>query len=82
MHVQLGKRYRDSLTGFAGVATSRSEYLYGCVRVCLEKSVEGKPEEFFFDEQRLVAVEDDVAVTTTARTGGSRPAVPRTGVRR
>ena len=82
MHVQLGEKYRDTLTGYEGTATSRSEYLYGCVRVCLEgPDKDGKPDEYYFDEQRLVAVSTDQPVTTTATTGGSRRPTPRTGLR-
>lgn len=34
--VGLGRRYKDSITEFEGVATSRTVYLNGCVRVGLE----------------------------------------------
>jgi len=54
--VKLGETVTDSITGFSGVATARSEYLYGCVRVYVEPPglkdelpIEGK----WFDEQRL-----------------------------
>ena len=66
--VELGKRYSDSITGFAGVAVSRTEYLYGCVRVGLEGST--KPgEAFWFDEQRLTEF-------TNATSGGDMPSPP------
>ncbi|HAM56249.1 MAG TPA: hypothetical protein DCQ64_12950 [Candidatus Rokubacteria bacterium] len=64
--IQLGDRVRDNITGFEGVATGRTEYLYGCVRICIEPSAlqEGKPiEAIWFDEQRL-----DKA--SAAKTGG------------
>jgi hypothetical protein len=68
--VKLGERYTDSITGFAGVAVSRHEYLYGCVRVKLEgKSSTGDPKEFYVDEQRLT----DVASATS---GGPIDAPP------
>jgi len=74
--VKLGERYRDSITGFEGVATSRTEFVYGCIRVCLEGTGDGgQPAEFVFDEQRLTR-------TPSARSGGSQRAVPRTGLRR
>jgi hypothetical protein len=64
--VKLGDRVTDTLTGFSGIATSRTEYLYGCVRIVVEPTElrEGKPiDGQIFDEQRL-----DVA--STAKTGG------------
>jgi hypothetical protein len=81
MTVKLGERYRDGISGYEGVATSRIEYLYGCVRVVLEAGVQGKPEEFVFDEQRLVEVATEEPPTPTARAGGSRPTPPRTGLK-
>jgi hypothetical protein len=67
--VKLGERYRDSITGFEGVATARYEFLYGCIRVMLEGQKDGQPAEFTFDEQRLT----DVPAATS---GGPRPAPP------
>lgn len=64
--VKLGSRVKDSLTGFKGVAVARTEYLYGCVRVCVEPEAlkDGKPiDAQWFDEQRL-------DVTSAAKTGG------------
>ena len=65
--MKLGSRVRDSITGFAGIAVSRTEYLYGCVQVGVQPVVltpEGKPEEIvYFDEQRLSG-------TSAAVTGG------------
>lgn len=64
--IKLGAKVTDSITGFTGIATARTEYLYGCVRVSVEPTElhEGKPVEAqYFDEQRL---EDE----PTAKTGG------------
>ncbi len=62
--VQLGETYKDSISGFEGVAVARVVHLYGCVRVCLEgPDTEGKNATEYFDEQRLV---DD----SPAETGG------------
>lgn len=67
--VELGKKYRDSLTGHEGTATSRTEYLHGCVRVCLESGGDSGPAEHWFDEQRLTD-------KSPATSGGQRPAPP------
>lgn len=56
--IELGQKVQDSLTGFEGVATARTEYLYGCVRVLVEPGLlkDGKPiEGEWFDEQRIDA---------------------------
>lgn len=39
--VTLGKRYRDKITEFEGVATARYEYLNGCYRIQLSGAVNG-----------------------------------------
>lgn len=61
--VVLGKKYTDEISGVTGVATSRTEFLFGCVRVFLEPEgvkEDGSPKEgTYFDEQRLI--EDSVA---------------------
>lgn len=81
--VELGKKYRDSITGFEGVATAKTDFLYGCVRVLLEgvTSEEKNPEEFWFDEQRLKDVETEAPVQPTATSGGQRGGAPRSGLR-
>lgn len=69
----LGTLVTDSLSGFTGIATSRTEYLYGCVRVYVEPKAlhDGKPVEGqFFDEQRLT-------LETPATAGGPMPAPTR-----
>ncbi len=56
--VRLGQKVTDNITGFSGIVTARTEFLYGCVRVCVEPEElkDGKPiEAQWFDEQRLDA---------------------------
>lgn len=77
MTVKLGKKYRDAITGFEGIATSRHEYMYGCVRITLEGGMDD-PKELTFDEQRLEGG-DGRKPEPTATSGGSRTAPPRTG---
>lgn len=77
--ITLGTKVKDRITGFEGIATSRTEFLYGCVRVYVEPESlhDGKPiEGQYFDEQRL---EDQ----PTATTGGPGDApAPRIGAPR
>lgn len=60
MKVVLGKKYKDNITGYIGVATARSEYLYGCIRVLLESTKLKKDgdfiNDFWVDEARLITV--------------------------
>lgn len=54
--VKLGNKYKDSISGFSGIATARTTYLTGCIRVCLEPTKlnkEGFPIEAWFDEMML-----------------------------
>lgn len=57
MKVKLGKNYRDPITGFSGVAVSRTIYLYGCSRIGLQSQVnkDGRiPDTYYFDELQLL----------------------------
>ncbi len=71
--VKLGSRVQDAITGFAGVAVSRTEHLYGCVQFGVqpvELTEKGKPEEVeYFDEQRL----DDTSDAPIGGPGGHPP---------
>ena len=57
MKVELGKKYRDPVSGWSGTATAIHTYLWGCRRVTIEGSdKDGKPESFTFDEPQLQAM--------------------------
>ncbi len=54
--ITLGSTVRDSITGFAGIATSRTRYLHGCLQIGITPSElhDGKiVEGWSFDEQRI-----------------------------
>lgn len=57
--MSLGKRYRDEITGFSGVATARTIYLHGPSSVCLETMIDGCPVDEWFSESRLELVDED-----------------------
>lgn len=72
MKIKLGSKVIDSITGFAGVATARTEYLNGCIRIGLQAPVgkDGKiPDTEWFDEQRLTT-------KSKAKRGGPGPVPP------
>lgn len=75
--ITLGDRYRDTITGFEGTATSRSVFLFGCVRIQLECGNDGKAESEWFDEQRLVTVNRAEKPAPTATSGGPQTPPPR-----
>ncbi len=86
MSIKLGSRVRDTITGFEGILTSRTEYLYGCVRVGVEPTGLDKdgniPETGHFDEQRIAFIKTipmEKSEESNATTGGPRPVPPRFG---
>ncbi len=74
--MKLGDRVTDIYTGFTGIATARTEWLYGCARITIEPQElkDGKPiEAETFDEQRVEVVESmepHQSSDATAITGG------------
>lgn len=79
MRIELGKKYRDEVTGFTGTATARFEYLNGCVRYQLDapSSKEDGIQELVFDEQRLLLADDGSQLSGRKRaTGGPQRSAP------
>ncbi|GAI75720.1 unnamed protein product, partial [marine sediment metagenome] len=76
--VKLGDVVRDTVSGFIGVATGKSEYLNGCVRYCLEPmKLTDKGdliESHWFDKQQLEVVKERQQVESDKLLGGSRVA--------
>lgn len=78
--VKLGDLVKDTVTGYEGIVTSRTEFLNKCVRIGVQaqKLHEGRPvESQMFDIEQVELVEP-TAVTTTkkAYTGGPKDFVP------
>lgn len=76
--IALGSRVRDSYTGFSGIATGKTNWLYGCSRILIEPTElhDGKPiEAVWFDEQRVELVEEEppkVSEHSSAISGGPK----------
>lgn len=75
--IKLGSKVRDTLTGFDGIAVSRTEWLYGCARIGIEPDKldkDGAPMKMeYFDEQRVETVKRQkptVSKESSARSGG------------
>lgn len=78
MKFALGSILRDSITGFTGTATSRVEYLTGCVQygIVPKCGKDGKSTSVeYYDEQRLVFVKSG-PVTPSRPTGGPQRDCP------
>lgn len=75
--INLGQRVRDIVTGFEGIATSRVEFLNGCVQYAVTPSecIDGKrPDGEYFDVSQLEIVDDGITTQRKARdTGGPTP---------
>jgi hypothetical protein len=72
MTVKLGQVVTDRMTGFSGTVVARTEYLYGCVQICLNPGQlkDRKPLGCeWFDEQRLTNASE-------ATSGGPSPVPP------
>lgn len=56
MKIKLGTHVIDKITGFAGIATARTEFMNGCIRIGVDSPVgdDGKLRDTeWFDENRL-----------------------------
>ena len=63
--IKLGNKVKDIVTGFEGIATSKVEYLNGCIQYCVKptKGKDGKmPEGEYIDQQQLLVVSVGIAV--------------------
>jgi hypothetical protein len=77
--MKLGDLVKDSITGFTGIVTCRSEWLNGCVRLSLQPQElrEGKPlADVTFDIEQLILVKA-AEFKTLMPSGGDRPNVMR-----
>ena len=60
---ELGKKGKDKITGFAGILTSRCEFLTGCNRYCIQPTElkDGKPiDGIYFDEAQIEIVGEGI----------------------
>jgi hypothetical protein len=82
--IELGSKVKHVITGFEGIATSRTRYINGCVRyaVMAEELKDGAVNELYFDEQELMRTGDGIVAVVREqqiqpdRPGGSRNVPP------
>lgn len=84
--VKLGAHVRDTITGFEGIATGKSEFVNGCVSVAVtrtELSKDGEVKIEWFDEQRIEVLKEGAfrPQASTATAGGPHSIPPRDGAR-
>lgn len=63
--IELGMKVKDKVTGFTGIATSKVEYLNGCVQFCVKATVgkDGKyPDGQYIDIEQLEAVGKGITI--------------------
>jgi hypothetical protein len=72
--IELGSKVRDLVTGVTGVASARTEWLYGCARIAVDSTELKKDNKLFdtmwLDEQRVEEVEKRFFPTNPALDSG------------
>ena len=69
--IKLGQKVRDKVSGLEGIATSITEFIYGCRRVGVtpQEVKDGKPlEESVIDEPQLSVIDDGIREDAEERT--------------
>ena len=76
--LELGARYRDSISGWEGVLTACYVYMNGCVRCELaDKDDKGLPKSFVFDKEQItLVVAKPVKTQRATPSGGPRDSAP------
>jgi hypothetical protein len=80
MAIELGRSYRDRITGFKGMATGHVRYISGCNQVLLAPPVDkdGKLRDAqWFDEQRLEDQGGKTLVLDNSKTPGFDAPAPK-----
>lgn len=78
--IEMGRKYKDKVTGFEGTATGHAHYISGCSQVLLAPPVTADGamrDSQWFDEQRLTAQDGDVIVLDNGTTPGCDKAAPK-----
>ncbi len=75
---QLGLKLRDMVSGLEGIATSRVEFINGCIQYGVSgKADNGKiPDTHYIDQQQLEVVDNGIVIKSQP-TGGPRSDTPK-----
>lgn len=74
--IKLGSKVRDKITGVAGIAIARTEWLNGCARITIQPQElkDGKPVDFTtVDEPQLEVLDADDPATLGRKTDTGGP---------
>jgi hypothetical protein len=70
---QLGSRLKDKVSGMKGIATSRLEYLNGCIQYGIQppysEREKKKPDAHWIDEEQLEYVDKGITVQKKPKGG-------------
>lgn len=70
--IELGDEVKDPVTGASGIAVCRLEWLFGCVRIAIQRKVDKKggeiPGELVVDEPQLIVLRRRAIVPPHAAT--------------
>lgn len=88
--VMLGMQVVDIVSGYEGVATAKTEFLNGCMRICISPPADKKTGELkegvWFDQEQLKVKEANTPArklvlrrenSSSLTTGGTRPDAQR-----
>lgn len=72
---ELGSKAQCRITGYAGIITARTEWLYGCRRYTLQarQLAEGKPVESLYLDEDAVELFEAAEPHEAQATGGDAP---------
>lgn len=76
--VELGDEVIDTVSGFKGIAFSRTEYLHGCSRITIAPKVKKDgtvPDSLSVDEPQLRVLKKKSVAKGSNETGGYKPDV-------
>lgn len=73
MKYELGKKYRDKVTGIEGVTIGCTTYITGCDTYGLQKEKDGECLTVWFGEGRLELVESPKITAKAKKNGGPQP---------
>lgn len=81
MEIELGMKVRDRISGIEGIATARTEFINGCVRISVQPKVDKKtntlPAEVWFDDKQLEITGKGVKIQSKQTGGPTSSQVPR-----
>ena len=74
----LGKKVRDKVTGFEGIATSKVEFIGGCIQFCVKpkSKKDNMPDGAYIDIEQLEVIGKGPKITPRP-TGGNQVDLPR-----